>query len=68
LISVTINGEARQVPEGLTLRSLLDWLAIDADRVAVELDREIRRKTTWAETAITPGAEIEIVMFVGGGK
>lgn len=66
-IDVVVNGHARQVPEGLNVRSLLDFLEIDASRVAVELNRSIVRKTEWESTSVGEGAQVEIVWFVGGG-
>jgi len=66
-IQVVLNGELRQVPEGLNVASLLEFLAIDASKVAVELNRSIVRKQDWAGAAIEDGAELEVVWFVGGG-
>lgn len=66
-ILVKINGEERRIPAGKSVRGLLDFLGIEADRVAVELDRKIVRKADWEGTAVGTGAEVEIVMFVGGG-
>ena len=68
MISVEINGEARQIPASLNVRSLLEHLQIDTARVAVELNKEIVRKAAWDATTVEEGAQIEIVMFVGGGK
>jgi thiamine biosynthesis protein ThiS len=66
-IEVVVNGEPKQVPEGLDVARLLAWLAIDAARVAVELNREIVPKTQWNSTPVPNGAQVEIVWFVGGG-
>ena len=66
-IQVVLNGEPRQVPEGLNVARLLEFLAIDASRVAVELNRSIVRKQDWSATTIEDGAELEVVWFVGGG-
>jgi sulfur carrier protein len=66
-IEVVVNGQTRQVPGGLDVRRLLEFLQIDASRVAVELNREITRKPLWESTVIEAGARIEIVWFVGGG-
>jgi len=33
----------------------------------VELDRHIVRKAEWPVTAVSTGAQLEIVQFVGGG-
>ena len=38
-----------------------------ADRVAVELNRDIVPRDRWAETALNEGDRLEIVHFVGGG-
>jgi thiamine biosynthesis protein ThiS len=66
-IAVVLNGEPRRVPEGIHVAQLLDFLAIDASRVAVELNRTIVRKQDWNATAVEDGAELEVVWFVGGG-
>ena len=68
LISIEVNGEKREVPGGLTVRELLDFLKLDADRVAVELNLEIVRKANWDAAAVEAGAKVEVVMFVGGGR
>jgi sulfur carrier protein len=68
LISIHVNGEARQVPEGLTLASLVDWLQMPADRVAVERNLEIVPRNQWSETTIIEGDRLEVVHFVGGGS
>jgi thiamine biosynthesis protein ThiS len=67
-IEIVVNGQARRVPEGLNVAGLLAFLKIDASRVAVELNREIVRKTAWAATPIGEGARVEVVWFVGGGS
>jgi sulfur carrier protein len=66
-IEVVVNGQTRRIPEGLSVRTLLAHLEIDASRVAVELNRSIVRKTEWDSAAVSNGAHIEIVWFVGGG-
>lgn len=66
-IEVTLNGEERSVPSGLTLNGLLDHLDQDPGAVVVERNREIVRGDARDETEVRPGDEIEIVHFVGGG-
>jgi sulfur carrier protein len=39
-----------------------------ADRVAVEVNREVVPRNRWAETPLRDGDRLEIVHFVGGGK
>jgi sulfur carrier protein len=66
-IQIVVNGQVRLVPEGQTLTQLLVSLEIAGDRVAVELDRKIVRRSEWDAITVGPGAMLEIVQFVGGG-
>ena len=67
LIEIVLNGEARGVSAGLTVAGLLAELGVEGGRVAVELNREIVRKTAWEATRVEAGAAVEIVQFVVGG-
>ena len=67
-IEIRLNGQPRQIPAGLNLPALLQHLEIHADRVAVELNRQIVRKPDWDASRIEAGAEVEVVHFVGGGS
>ncbi len=64
---ILLNGERRELPGPLTVRALLDQLAIDARIVAVEVNRTVIRRDQHERTLVTEGAEVEIVSFVGGG-
>jgi len=64
---VTINGEGKEIPDGLSVRTLLDHLNIRAARVAIEYNLEVLPNTRWESTRIQPNDRIEIVHFVGGG-
>jgi sulfur carrier protein len=66
-VEIVVNGEAKEVPAGLTVAGLLAHLSVDGGRVAVELNREIVRKAAWTEAKVEAGAKVEIVQFVGGG-
>ena len=39
-----------------------------ADRVAIELNREIVPRDRWSATRLNEGDRLEIVHFVGGGS
>jgi sulfur carrier protein len=65
-----INGEARDFkehPDAFTLAVLVEALGMKADRVAVELNRDIVPRDRWIETQLHEGDQLEIVHFVGGG-
>jgi sulfur carrier protein len=66
-MQVIINGEARQLVDGITVSLLLEELQIPATRVAVELNLEIVPKADFAERTLQDGDKIEVVHFVGGG-
>jgi len=66
-IAIVLNGEPLTTPEGQTVLGLLEQLRLDPSRVAVELNRRIVKQPRWADTVLQPGAEIEVVQFVGGG-
>jgi sulfur carrier protein len=66
-IDIVVNGEPRAASEGQTILDLLQQLELDPSRVAVELNRSIVKQPKWSETVLNPGAQVEIVQFVGGG-
>ena len=66
-IAITLNGEPREVPSGLTVNALLVHLALRPDRVAIERNSEILPKSQWTATAVVPDDRFEIVHLVGGG-
>lgn len=63
-----INGDEKTFDSPLTLGSLIEILNMKADRVAVELNRDIVPRDRWAATALNDGDRLEIVHFVGGGS
>jgi sulfur carrier protein len=64
---VRINGDPREVPEGLTVSTLLDFLEMRNDRVAIEHNLDILPRAAWNDTQVRPNDSFEIVQFVGGG-
>jgi sulfur carrier protein len=70
-MEIVLNGQPRTVdldPQTATLDALIAALEMKQDRVAVEHNGEIVRRTEWAATAIQSGDRFEIVHFVGGGR
>ena len=66
-MKIVLNGEEREVPEGLSVAALLMHLCIAAGRIAIERNLEILPRDKWEATQVTPGDRFEIVHFVGGG-
>jgi len=66
-----INGDERDFSvdaASFTLSALVELLGMKADRVAVELNRDIVPRDRWDETALHDGDRLEVVHFVGGGS
>jgi sulfur carrier protein len=66
-MEVTVNGERQQVPDGLTVRALVEHLGLTEGPVAVEINRAVVPRAQHGEHVVGPGDVIEIVHFVGGG-
>jgi sulfur carrier protein len=67
-MQIELNGESTTVPEEVSLLShLILFLNLTAERLAVEVNRQVVRKKDWSMTALKAGDRVEIVHFVGGG-
>jgi sulfur carrier protein len=66
-MNLTVNGEAKTFPDGLTVRGLVEALALTDGPVAVERNREVVPRALHAETVLQEQDVLEIVHLVGGG-
>jgi sulfur carrier protein len=64
---VTLNGEARELPERATVASLLGELSAPSRGVAVAIDGEVVPRGEWADTRLSDGARVEVVAAIQGG-
>lgn len=64
---IEINGEPREVAEGLTIGTLLESLGLSERPVAVERNTDIVPRAQHASTKLHEGDKLEVVQFVGGG-
>src|SRR3954464_6630304 len=67
-LRLTVNGELRKADPGTTVAALLRAMGIDPARVAVERNRDVIPRATWADAGLADGDKIEIVAFIGGGS
>ena len=67
MFKVTVNGESMQIPEGMSVRGLVEHLGLTEGPVAVELNREVVPRAEHTSRSVGPGDVLEIVHFVGGG-
>jgi sulfur carrier protein len=66
MITVKVNGDARELPDGTDVSGVLAESGLTPDKVAVELNRRLLRTEKYS-TPLKQGDEVEIVTFVGGG-
>jgi sulfur carrier protein len=66
-LRLTVNGEPLSLTRGTTLVGLLAELGLDVRKVAVERNREIVPRSTYAEVVLEDADAVEIVHFIGGG-
>jgi thiamine biosynthesis protein ThiS len=66
-MTIKLNGDPHELQGPLSVSHLLEQLAIDARRVAVELNLAVVKKAAYDSSVIKEGDEVEIVNFVGGG-
>lgn len=66
-MTVTINGDPREIPTGLTVSKMIEHLGLHPQLIVVEHNREILDRKQFEQTAVTEGDVFELVHFVGGG-
>jgi sulfur carrier protein len=66
---ITINGERRRLQAGATVASIVELFsaAPEGRGVAVAVGGEVVPRGSWSQTALTDGAQVEVVAAVQGG-
>ncbi len=67
MITISINGEAREFPVPLNIAELVIALALTGKRIAIEQNGEIVPKSQYPQTMLQDGDVLEMVVAVGGG-
>jgi thiamine biosynthesis protein ThiS len=63
-MQVRLNGELRDIREGLNVSGLLAHLGVKPARVAVQVNEVVVTKDRYDAHVIEPGDSVEIVAFV----
>ena len=66
-MQIIVNGEPRNVSDGLTAEQLVSDMDIVGKRIAMEVNLEIVPRSTYADHIFHEGDKIEVVHAVGGG-
>ncbi len=64
---LTVNGESQSVPDGTTVKALVELLELDDGPVAGERNAAIVPRAAHGTERLADGDVLEIVHFVGGG-
>ena len=67
MLTITLNGESREIPSDWTLTDLLNDLQINNRYCAVEQNQKLVPREQHADCVIQDGDQIEVVTLVGGG-
>jgi len=66
-ITITLNGEERTLPAGLTITALFEHLAMSPDAIIVERNQTVVARSTYGTQVIEAGDRIELMRLIGGG-
>jgi thiamine biosynthesis protein ThiS len=66
-MEIQLNGKARMVSDGATVRQLLDELRLQPERVAVQVNLDIVKRDRYGEVVLKAGDAVEVLTFMAGG-
>jgi sulfur carrier protein len=66
-MTVTVNGDPRDLVPGTTLADLITQLALAPRGIAAAVDGEVVPRGAWRDTPLADGTVVEVVTAVQGG-
>jgi sulfur carrier protein len=66
-MNIRLNGDRYPLEEGATVAALLDTLAMQGRRIAVEVNEEVIPRSRHAAHRLKDGDRVEVVHAIGGG-
>ena len=67
MITISINGATRQLPDSIGVAALIEELDLTGKRIALERNGEIVPRSLFAAQRLADGDKLEVVVAVGGG-
>lgn len=67
MITVSINGAPRQLPDSTGIAALVEELGLTGKRIALERNGSIVPRSLFATQRLADGDQLEVVVAVGGG-
>ncbi len=66
-MTITLNGQPHTLHAPLSIRELLEQLAVSPDVVAVQRNDDIVPRAAHDEIRLADGDRVEVISFAGGG-
>jgi sulfur carrier protein len=66
-MQIYLNGEEKQIPDGLDVAGLIEMLELTEQRIAVEVNAELVPRSTFPGHSLRAADRVEIIQAVGGG-
>jgi sulfur carrier protein len=66
-MKATVNGEARELPDGATVGTLLELLGANSTGIAVAHNERVVPRARFNTAVISDGDRVEIIRAVAGG-
>ncbi|WPB93774.1 sulfur carrier protein ThiS [Streptomyces malaysiensis] len=66
-MTVSVNGEPREIPDGTTLDRLVSTLTQAPSGVAAAVNETVVPRTQWSATPLGDGDRVEVLTAVQGG-
>ncbi|MFZ2541916.1 MAG: sulfur carrier protein ThiS [Gallionella sp.] len=67
MITFSINGASRQIPDSTSVAVLIEEMGLTGKRIALERNGEIVPRSLFATQQLADGDKLEVVVAVGGG-
>ncbi len=64
---IMINGNASEIPEGMSIQELLPVKGVSGKGIAVALNDKVIHAEEWENTKLKQGDHVEFIRHVGGG-
>ncbi len=62
-----VNGESKELPEGMSVEGLIEMLGMGDAICAAEVDKKLVPKRERVSCILQDGQRVEIVSLIGGG-
>ena len=64
---IILNGDEKEISEGLTAAGLINELGLKDQHIALEVNEELVARSSLARHVLRVGDRVEIIQAIGGG-